>query len=168
MAKFVVLFALLVATVSAIASADVTSAGPPFYVKGSVFADQCRVAYEVYDKSKPSGLDHLSDVEVELKCTSGGQVTYSKGTKTDSKGDFLIEVERDCGDEICKVSLVSSPDSDYQDKCEGRDSCHVTITSNSGIVDKLRHCNALCYSRKTPESGCPQLLQQYQGLDESN
>lgn len=94
------------------------------------------------------------------------QLLYSVEGTTDSTGTYKIMVTEDHGDQLCDAVLVSSPQLDCASADPGRDRAAVVLTRYNGIVSDDRYANSMGFLKDQPMSGCTQLLQQYQELED--
>lgn len=95
-------------------------------------------------------------------------VVYTKKARTDSTGTYNILVNEDHTDQLCNTKLISSPQTDCNEAAPGRDEARVILTRNNGIASDKRFANSLGYMKNEAESGCTEILKQYQEFDEEN
>lgn len=105
---------------------------------------------------------------MECKDRVTEKVVYTKKGMTDSTGTYKIFVNEDHADQICNAKLVSSPQNDCNQAAPGRDEARVILTRNNGIASDDRYANSLGYMKNEAESGCAEILRQYQMFDEEN
>ncbi|KAF7829915.1 protein DOWNSTREAM OF FLC-like [Senna tora] len=137
----------------------------PFLVQGRVYCDTCRAGFET------PATTYISGAEVIVECrdrVNTDKVVYTKKGKTDSTGTYRIAVKEDHADQICNAKLVSSPQIGCDKAAPGREEARVILTRNNGIASDDRYANALGYMKDEAESGCAEVLQQYQMFDEEN
>lgn len=105
-------------------------------------------------------------VKVECRHRTSSEVTYTKEGVTDSKGQYKILVDRDCGDDYCDSVLVKSSDPECSSPDAGRDRARVILTRNNGMNSNTRFANPMGFLKNTPLASCAQILQKYQEVDE--
>lgn len=105
---------------------------------------------------------------MECKDRNTMEVTFSTTGVTDSMGTYKIYVNEDHQDHICNAKLVSSPQGNCKDVAPGRDEARVILTRNNGIASDTRFANSLGYMKSEPDSGCAEILRQYQMFDDEN
>ncbi|KAJ8771631.1 hypothetical protein K2173_026808 [Erythroxylum novogranatense] len=130
----------------------------PFRLQGRVYCDACRAGFET---PKATGIAGAA-VKVECRARKTMELVYSKEATTDSKGSYSVGVDEDHGDQVCDVLLVSSPRADCSTPSLGRDRARVVLTRSNGIASDDRFANAMGFMKDQPESGCTQILKQYQ------
>ncbi|XP_054798481.1 pollen-specific protein C13-like [Prosopis cineraria] len=136
----------------------------PFCVQGRVYCDACRAGFETSVTTYIPG----AEVIVECKDRNTAEVMFSKKGVTDSTGTYKIFVNEDHEDHICNAKLVSSPQTNCQEAAPGRDEARVILTRNNGIASDDRFANSLGYMKTEADSGCAEILRQYQVFDEEN
>ncbi|XP_021896091.1 major pollen allergen Lol p 11-like [Carica papaya] len=159
MAKVLLLMALC------ILPALVTAARParnPYTVEGRVYCDTCRAGFETNAVTPIHG----ATVRVECQDRRTMEVVYTKEGKTDASGTYKIRVDEDHQDEICDAVLVRSSQINCSEPSAGRDRARVVLTNNNGIVSNTRYANAMGFDIDEVMSGCTQVLQQYQEVDD--
>lgn len=136
----------------------------PFCVQGRVYCDACRAGFETSATTYIPG----AEVIVECKDRNTAEVMFSKKGVTDSTGTYKVFVNEDHEDHICNAKLVSSPQTNCQEAAPGRDEARVILTRNNGIASDDRFANSLGYMKTEADSGCAEILRQYQVFDEEN
>ncbi|KDP32694.1 hypothetical protein JCGZ_11986 [Jatropha curcas] len=159
MARLVLLLALCV--LPAIVSAA-RPARNPFEVEGRVYCDTCRAGFETPKTTYIAG----AKVRLECKDRKSMELVYSKEGTTDSTGTYKIYVDDDHADQLCDAVLVSSPKKDCRSPSSGRDRARVILTSYNGIASNKRFANAIGFEKDDIESGCTELLRQYQEYED--
>ncbi|XAR56472.1 hypothetical protein NMG60_11036978 [Bertholletia excelsa] len=125
-----------------------------FTVEGIVYCDTCRVMFPTRISNK------LGEAEVKLTCrgAENGTTTYEAKGHTQSDGTYSLMVSGDHEDEICEVSVVSSPESDCNEVADQIKTARVTLTRNSGIQEQTRYVNPIGFVRKNALTDCLEVL----------
>ncbi|KAE9587156.1 hypothetical protein Lal_00004658 [Lupinus albus] len=136
----------------------------PFSVKGRVFCDPCRATFET------SATTYIAGAEVIVQCNDRvtNEVVYTKKGITDSTGTYTIDVNEDHKDQVCDAKLVNSNHPTCNEITPGRDQARVILTGYNGIASMNRLVNAMGYMTQEVQSGCADVLRQYQEFDEDN
>ncbi|XP_050206792.1 protein DOWNSTREAM OF FLC [Mercurialis annua] len=151
--QFLLFFALLfVCAVPALVSARLLRR--PFHIRGRAFCDTCRCGFETNKTTYIPG----AKVRIECEDRTTFRLKYSVEGVTNSEGTFNIKVEDDHEDEICYVSLVSSPWPSCAKPNAARNSSQVILTRNNGAIADLHYANSLGFLRDEPMSGCEELV----------
>lgn len=161
MARLVLMLALCV--LPALISASRPVSEVEYQLVGKVYCDTCRAGFET------AATKYISGAEVKVECRdrkNSDVVLYKATGKTDSTGTYNILIKGDHGDRLCEAMLVSSPLEGCNTADPGRDRSSVTLTSYNGIVSNKRFANAMGFMQNEIMSGCTQLMQQYQEVDD--
>ncbi|GAA0187325.1 hypothetical protein Leryth_022296 [Lithospermum erythrorhizon] len=132
-----------------------------FFVQGDVYCDPCRAQFVTRLSEKLPG----AKVKLECREKQGDKVIYTSEGETDASGVYKLKANGEFEDDICEVSLVSSPKSDCSEvtsKGWGKPSSRITLTSNNGMSDTVRHPNPLFFMKKEPLAEC---IKVYEEMD---
>ncbi|KAK4742082.1 hypothetical protein SAY87_000083 [Trapa incisa] len=159
MAKLALLCALFVLPAIAVAARPTRS---PLVVRGKVYCDPCRAGFET------SASTFIAGAKVKLECKDRHtmKILYTGDATTDSTGTYVIPVTEDHVDQLCDAMLVSSSHPTCRIPSEGRDKARVILTRHNGMATDNRFANNMGFVTEKPMSGCNQILQQYQDLDD--
>ena len=145
MAKAIVLVAsvLFALVLAASAHKDLT-------LQGQVYCDPCRVFFLHKLSNFPAG------AVVQLKCRNQetGAETYKVNGVTGKDGKYSLAVKGDHEEDICEVTVVSSPDQACNVINDEIDSVKVSLTKNSGIDSPVRLANPIGFVPKKPVPAC--------------
>ncbi|RDY12710.1 Protein DOWNSTREAM OF FLC, partial [Mucuna pruriens] len=156
---FVVVFCVLPVMVSAIRPHLA-----PFYVKGRVYCDPCRAAFET------SATTYIARAEVTLECKDRmtNKSVYSKKARTDSSGSYTIFVDAIQANQNCEARLVTSPLPDCKEPTPGRDHSRVILNRFNGIATNDRFVNNLGFMKDRVASVCAKIFRHYRDIDNGN
>ncbi|MED6137838.1 hypothetical protein PIB30_068820 [Stylosanthes scabra] len=152
----VLLCIVLPATVSGIRIIRINN-NNPFTVKGRVYCDPCRFSFESIVTT------YIAGAEVILQCkdriTNG--IVLSKESKTDSSGEYKINVDAYFENHVCDVKLLRSSQEDCKEPTLGRDKSRVILNRFNGISNNERIVNNLGFMKNEALSGCVDILRKY-------
>ncbi|XP_047335735.1 protein DOWNSTREAM OF FLC-like [Impatiens glandulifera] len=149
---------LVSAALVVLSTAEEIGAVNSFKVIGRVYCDTCQCGYETNITT------YITGAKVKLQCLDriNYRLKYEAEGETNENGEYVIYVKGDKGDDMCDVSLVSSS-LDGCDKVDtGRDRSRVSLTGYNGLVDEIRHANAMGFMINEPLGSCTMVLKQYQ------
>ncbi|XP_068661693.1 pollen allergen Che a 1-like [Aristolochia californica] len=130
-----------------------------FIVEGKVYCDTCRAGFETF------ATYYIPAAKVKLDCTN--RTTHLKTFEgeglTDATGAYQVEVTGDHEDDVCDVSLVSSPVKGCDEVVPGRNKARISLTKNNGIISDIRFANPLGFYKNDPLHICPKVLEHYNG-----
>ncbi|XP_047307110.1 pollen-specific protein C13-like [Impatiens glandulifera] len=134
----------------------------PLSLEGRVYCDTCRAGFET------SATTYISGAKVRIECRDkiSQKVVYSVETTTDETGTYRVNIKEDHEDGVCDALLVSSSHRGCTTADPGRDRARVILTRYNGIASSKRYANNMGFMMNEPMSGCTQLLQQYQEIDD--
>ncbi|CAI0447716.1 unnamed protein product [Linum tenue] len=130
----------------------------PFLVRGKVYCDTCNFGFETPKSTSIAG----ATVRIVCKDRKSNKVVYQREGKTNSEGNYQIQVDEDHQDQVCDAKVVRSPQLDCFKTSSGRDQARVILTENNGIASRERYANAMGFSKEGTVAGCSQLLSLYQ------
>ncbi|KAG9456898.1 hypothetical protein H6P81_001406 [Aristolochia fimbriata] len=130
-----------------------------FIVEGKVYCDTCCAGFETY------ATYYIPEAKVNLECKNRSThlVTFNGEGVTDATGTYQVEVTGDHEEDVCEVSLVSSPVKGCKEAAKGRKKAPVLLTKNNGIVSDIRYANPLGFYKNDPLHICPKVLEHYLG-----
>ncbi|XP_038999867.1 protein DOWNSTREAM OF FLC-like [Hibiscus syriacus] len=134
----------------------------PFRIVGKVYCDACRAGFETVKCSYIPG----ARVKIECKDRKTLSLKYSDEAEADATGTYNILVEDDHQDQICYVTLVSSPIKSCAVPDTRRNRATVILTRSNGAVSNIHSSNAMGFLQDTPAAGCQELLHSLQHDDE--
>ncbi|XP_047324079.1 protein DOWNSTREAM OF FLC-like [Impatiens glandulifera] len=135
----------------------------PLTVEGRVYCDICRAGFET-----PFTTRYIAGARVRIECRdrTSQEIVYSIGGTTDSTGTYKIDIDEDHEDQICEVTLVSSPRRDCAEADPGRDRTRVILTRHNGMASTRRFANAMGFLRYESLAGCRRVMSQYLELQD--
>ncbi|XP_050216570.1 olee1-like protein [Mercurialis annua] len=124
-----------------------------FVVEGKIYCDTCRIQFITKLTT------YLKGAKVRLECMEreGGAITFSAEAETDATGAYQIPVVGDHEEEICKITLLSSPDADCNEIKKdpwAKKAAQITLTSNNGIASSVRAANPIGFMKKQALPEC--------------
>ncbi|KAL5736411.1 hypothetical protein ACOSP7_030918 [Xanthoceras sorbifolium] len=124
-------------------------------VEGKVYCDTCRVKFETSLSQPVEG----ANVKLVCKDRESEENKLEIEGVTDKSGHYSFSVEGDHAEEICEVHLIKSPMEDCNEIVKGWNSARVLLSTDVGVVDSVRHANALGFMKKEAVEKCAEVLQ---------